>query len=220
MSRKFIHLRPLSLVYARIPKVANSSIKNVLASLIATNPAEGLKPTNDRFWRVCTGEDADWLNAADYTSLYNDCLSFTFVREPMDRLFSCYVNKILANGCRKPFSSRGYRADMDFNGFVAHTCSMEPGDMEVHTQPQAYLASDNLGRLPHFVGCYERLDADWTRLVNLCKTRGHALPDTLPVLNRRTEAKQGVSRKVSDETLRMFRAKFREDLEMHAKVLG
>jgi len=139
MARAFIHIKRYSLVYARVPKVANSSIKTCLARLVNVTPVEDLKPTNDRFWRECTNGEAELLGGRAYAARFDEFFSFSFIREPRDRLLSCYVNKIVANGATGGFEPRGYRADMSFDDFVAHTCSLEVREMDVHTQPQSFL---------------------------------------------------------------------------------
>ena len=171
MAKGFLHLKKYNLIYARVPKVANSSIKTCLAQLVKTNVIEGLKPTNDRYWRVCTDE-ANFMTPERYTELYEKKVSFTFLRNPFDRLFSCYVNKILVDKAPQGFSNRGYTPDMSFDAFLAHTCTMSIEDMDVHVQPQEYLISDLQGRLPKFIGLLETIGEDWGGLQKLLQEQG------------------------------------------------
>ena len=83
MSSSFIHIKKYGLVYARVPKVANSSIKTLLANMLGLKPVNGVKPKNDRFWRHHTDGAAEMLHRPEYTRRYTELYSFTFVREPL-----------------------------------------------------------------------------------------------------------------------------------------
>ena len=95
----FLYIPKHNLVYARIPKCANTSIKTTLSELVkvstAKNPrtARTLQPTNDRFWKQCTTE-AMFLKPDKYTAIRKKVFTFTFIREPLQRLHSCYREKI------------------------------------------------------------------------------------------------------------------------------
>jgi len=214
MARAFVHIKRYGLVYARVPKVANSSIKTCLTRLVTVTPVDGLKPTNDRFWRECTNDEAELLGGPAYAERFDEFFSFSFVREPRDRLLSCYVNKIIANGATGGFETRGYRADMTFDEFVAHTCSFGVKAMEVHTQPQSFLIRDRHGRWPDFVGLLERVNADWERLGEILAQRGVPPMGALPIKNSRKEAREGVSSELTPATEARMRDVYGKSFEL------
>ena len=172
----FLYLPEQSLVFARIPKCANTSIKTRLSSLIATKTSQHprqnriLEPTNDLFWKKCT-KQARWLKPDQYTDLYDSVTSFTVIRDPLSRLQSCYGEKVLRSAVFPAMKSLGYHNQMSFEDFVEFTCSLALCEMDVHTKPQTFLIMDSKGRLPHFIARLENLDQDWNTFSNLMLSR-------------------------------------------------
>ena len=94
-SRHFIRLRDIPLLYGRVPKVANSSIKAALCRLLKTPPQEGIRTTSDNFWRSGTNGETSMLSNHEARMCRGTHFSFSFVRNPFDRLVSAYNNKLL-----------------------------------------------------------------------------------------------------------------------------
>ena len=144
----FLYIPKHNLVYARIPKCANTSIKTILSELVkvstAKNPrsARTLQPTNDRFWKQCTTE-AMFLKPDKYTAIRKKVFTFTFIREPLQRLHSCYREKIRRPSIFPAMYRLGYWQTMTFSEFVELTCKLNLDSMDVHTQPQTFLISDS-----------------------------------------------------------------------------
>jgi len=98
----FLYLPEHSLVFARILKCANTSIKTSLSNLMSTKNVQYarqnriLEPTNDLFWRKCT-KQARWLKPYQYTALCHSMTSFTLIRNPLCRLQFFYGEKVLMN---------------------------------------------------------------------------------------------------------------------------
>ena len=185
----FLSLPEQSLVFARIPKCANTSIKTRLSSLIATKTSQHprqkriLEPTNDLFWKKCT-KQARWLKPDQYTDLYDSVTSFTVIRDPLSRLQSCYGEKVLRSAVFPAMKRLGYHNQMSFEDFVEFTCSLALCEMDVHTKPQTFLIMDSKGRLPHFIARLENLDQDWNTFSNLMLSRKVNLGGALPRLNQ------------------------------------
>ena len=184
----FLYLPAKSLVFTRIPKCANTSIKTRLSTLIHTKSMQHphqnrvLEPTNDLFWKKCTKE-ARWLKPDQYTALYDRVTSFSVIRDPLRRLQSCYREKVLRPEVFPAMKKLGYDRGMTFNDFVKLTCSLDVFKMDVHTQPQTFLITDSKGRLPHFIARLENLDQDWKKLSTFMKENGVNLGGSLPRLN-------------------------------------
>jgi len=217
MPKGFLHIKKYDLIYARVPKVANSSIKTKLTELVDVTPIETLKPTNDRFWRVCTNQ-ADFMNPCRYTAFYHAKFSFSFIRDPFDRIFSCYVNKILVDKGAKGFPERGYKLDMSFDDFVAHTCSLPVSDMDVHTQPQEFLITDVHGRLPKFVGLLENITRDWSCLLKLFAQNKIPVTGPLPIINARKAPRLDVSKQIGSCTWKRFNWVYGPSIELHTRL--
>ena len=76
----FIHIKELNLLYGRVPKVANTSIKAVLCRLLTKEPDNDIKTTSDRFWRDSTHQQTELLSPGQARKLRSTHFSFSFVR--------------------------------------------------------------------------------------------------------------------------------------------
>jgi len=125
-------------VYFRVPKVASSSL------LIA-------------FRRIDTVELCE---------NYDECFTFAFVRDPFDRLASCYRHVIL-NGTPEALDScPGMSRTMSFAKFVEAVSEIKDVQkMDMHFRPQYTFFPEK----PDFIGKFENLKEDYIRV---CKIMG------------------------------------------------
>jgi Sulfotransferase family. len=91
----FICFRSLPLLYGRVPKVANSSIKAALSRLIDLPSTKGVRTTADSFWMDGTEGQTSMVNNTTARMCRGKHFCFSFVRNPFDRQGSAYNNKIL-----------------------------------------------------------------------------------------------------------------------------
>ena len=84
----FILFKDLPLLYWRVPKVANSSIKAALCRLLKTAPPAVIRTTSDGFWKTGTNGETSMLGNHEGRMLRGTHFSFGFVRNPFDRLVS------------------------------------------------------------------------------------------------------------------------------------
>ena len=223
----FLYIPKHNLVYARIPKCANTSIKTTLSELVkvstAKNPrtARTLQPTNDRFWKQCTTE-AMFLKPDKYTAIRKKVFTFTFIREPLQRLHSCYREKIRRPSIFPAMYRLGYWQTMTFSEFVELTCKLNLDSMDVHTQPQTFLISDSKGKLPDYVGCLENLKTDWRRLSELMQQRGIPFSQQLPHLNRSqaTQTDRPELGRLPQRVQHQFELTYGHDIQLHQKLMA
>ena len=221
----FLYIPKYKLVYARIPKCANTSIKTILSELVKTSVAKNtrtgknLHPTNDLFWKHCTSE-AMFIKPDRYTAIRKNAFTFTFIREPLQRLHSCYKGKVLRTTI--PAMKRlGYDNTMSFSDFVELTCTLRIDEMNVHTQPQTFLISDSQGKPPDYIGCLENLKTDWERLNELMKQHGIPLSPQLPHLNSSQAIQTGES-ELCQLPLRVqheFELTYGHDIQLHRRLI-
>jgi hypothetical protein len=106
-----------------------------------------------------------------------------FVRHPVDRLRSCYVDKV----CREPFPAfqrRGIRHGASFDEFVRHVCATPDAEADQHFRAQTYDLVCNDALVPTFVGKVENIDDEWEFVQEICALSGlHNVP-SLPHTNR------------------------------------
>jgi len=145
------------LLYVPVPKVANRSIKAALAA------AAGL-PFED-------GQEPDF-QTVPLTAVpdLTDYFRFTIVRHPLDRLVSCYAQKIVlyARQLQMPLLfwryGRRFWPEMSFAEFVTAVATIPDRRADRHFRsqhmfvyPQGKLAVDYVGR-------FEKLAQDWAQV--------------------------------------------------------
>ena len=115
----FILFNQLPLIYGRVPKVANTSIKAALHRLLQQAPEKGARSTTDAFWSKSTHGETRLISPREARSLRGSHFSFSFVRNPFDRLVSAYNNKVLElDDVTGPMHAMGLRHDMPFGEFL------------------------------------------------------------------------------------------------------
>ncbi|MEM7365985.1 MAG: sulfotransferase family 2 domain-containing protein [Pseudomonadota bacterium] len=168
-------------VYIDIAKVASSSIKSRLASILNL-PQENNDPHTTTFERPTTPD-------ASLPTAYPGLFSFAFVRNPWDRLVSCYRDKIL--GQAKDFTAfnedgvahclagfDAFYADMSFEAFIAAVCSIDDDDADEHCRAQSAFITNVNGEISvDFVGRFETLSDDFNTVANKLRwSLGSPLP--------------------------------------------
>jgi hypothetical protein len=185
-------------VFFCMPKVANSSIK------VAILNALGFEPTKER------RHNHPALNISKPQVVYNCCMNFfkaTIVRNPFDRLVSCYESKIKdPYKCKKQgFMAAGFNPEMTFNEYIDRVC-VDPF-ANIHFQPQMPALKCCNTLLVDFIGFFERLTESWEFIRATAKLKMGKLKH----LNK--TAKRKPYRKYYDgRTKRMVSEVFEEDL--------
>src|SRR5690606_1020098 len=153
---KAIVVPELRLVFVPTPKAANRSIK----AAIRRRLDPGFRGDPHQGWR--------------YTPVAlmrdNDFFRFGFVRNPLDRLLSCYTQKIVHYGRERAMPlefwryGKTFHPDMSFADFVHAVAAIPDRLADIHFRSQ-YTFFYHRGRLmADFVGRYERLDEHWEHL--------------------------------------------------------
>ncbi|MBO6558811.1 MAG: sulfotransferase family 2 domain-containing protein [Pseudomonadales bacterium] len=160
-----IYLERYEAVYIDIAKVASSSIKATLASVLELESADG-NPHDVDFPRPPKANP-------DGEDFYSNLYSFAFVRNPWDRLVSCYRDKI---GGEVPdftgFAETGvahclarfdvFKSGMSFRDFAYAVASIPDGEADEHFRSQADYVTNSRGQVAvNFVGRYENLAEDF-----------------------------------------------------------
>ena len=167
-----IFLERFDAVYVEIPKVACTSLKVALARLLEVDlDVSGGNP------HVVDFPSPPEASCVDRERLYPGLYAFAFVRNPWDRLVSCYRDKIRGEvdgftrftvrpgvaDCLAGFE--GFFANMSFEEFVSAVASIPDSDADEHFRSQSTFlmtAEGNIG--VDFVGRYETLEDDFKRV--------------------------------------------------------
>ena len=217
IKKNIIVLKEHNIAYVRIPKVANSSIKFVLAHRMLDVPED--KPikgtTKDAYWRKA--EKADLVGYQDFRKHYKDFFCFSFVRNPFDRLMACYNNKIIENpSLTGAMEEMGLTLGMPFEEFVNIVAKTPDGKSDVHLRSQAgMLARRDDSIFPQFIGYLEKMGEDWARLKDVMTERGLKPFGDLPSINvRRSDKKDDVKTFYTDELREKVFKRYERDFRL------
>ena len=202
-AKHYICFRKLPLLYGRVPKVANSSIKACLSRLLKQKPEQGLRTTSDAFWSKGTHGETSMVDNHTARMCRGTHFSFSFVRNPFDRLVSAYNNKILElDEVPGPMKSMGLIHGMPFNSFVECIMETKDDDLDVHLLPQSNILCLDGQLIPSFIGRLETMETDWRRLAIRMKKEQLPTLGKLPEKNRRrSDDRSDVGRYFSDPGL-------------------
>ena len=163
--RHFILFRDIPLMYGRVPKVANSSIKSSLCKLLDKKPNGDIKTTADRFWSQNTHGETQLITTLQARHLRSTHFSFSFVRNPFDRIVAAYNNKILEiSDVPAPMKKMGLYHSMPFEDFVRIVCQTDSAKLDNHVRPQAEILLIGGKIVPKFIGRMEHIDVHWRQL--------------------------------------------------------
>lgn len=161
-----IILEPYKALYFPIPKVANSSMRFVCADLLNIR-----LPNNDISPRSIPLPMATGSEIIPYRNYWKFC----FVRNPWDRLVSCYSQKIqkdpnyrlegfFEKGVSKGLLKYGnvFRAGMPFEDFAHEILKIPDEKADGHFRSQhTFVRNKGGGLLVDFIGKFERLNKDF-----------------------------------------------------------
>lgn len=179
---KYIISDEARFVYFVVPKVACSSIKTALLSLFdleAAGPVdEDDAPDLDEHrlfaesgYQINKNQLARRIDRGEFREYFK----FAFVRNPWDRLVSCYFDKVMdaRRAGESPFrhvpSERGSRLyrGMPFAEFVETVCEIPDEESNMHFVSQHRIVcgpGEDRSIMADFVGRFENLSADFTEV--------------------------------------------------------
>ena len=220
--RRGILLKPYRAIYISVPKVACTSFKTAFAELLGLS----LEKAHGDPHRVWYPSPVPIEGLQRY--LYPGFFRFAFVRNPWDRLVSCYRDKIrnevegythftirpgVAN-CLARFDA--FVAGMPFEDFVAAVASIPDAEADEHFRSQHTFLTNRKGEIDaDFVGRYERLAEDFQIVQQKTGLPNIELP--------RLQAARTVARYAAyytPKTREIVAERFRKDIETFGYEFG
>lgn len=154
-------------VYFEVPKAACTSIKAALLPLFPGVEPDGDPLHKGVIHRAFEGSPYQVRTAKLLEERgYRDFYKFSFVRNPWDRLFSCYRSKVKNRRgvwlTETSYSGGQLYPNMPFREFVEVVCRTPDEEANPHFRSQAaFLFSPKRDLLPDFVGRFENLAEDF-----------------------------------------------------------
>ncbi len=155
------------LIWFRVAKVGSRTILDIL----------------DQAEVQLNAEHTQWCYYA--VNDYPDYFKFAFIRNPWDRLVSCWLNRFrnkpMLNNWR--FSRDEWNQFNDFNYFLAYVAKL---DLSTHFDPHLRLQSSliDLNNID-FLGRFERFEKDLVELMAKLKIENIKIPNLNPSPNRK-----------------------------------
>ena len=147
----------LEMCFVPTPKAANRSIKAAIASI--ARPGYRGDP-----------HLAGWRYRPVSTLKRTGFYGFGYVRNPLDRLYSCYAQKIVLYGRLRNMPIEfwrygdAFRPDMTFEEFVRAVAGIPDRIADIHFRSQHRLLYFKGAPAVDFIGRFENLAADWEHL--------------------------------------------------------
>jgi dermatan 4-sulfotransferase 1 len=202
LDEHFILFNRLPLIYGRVPKVANSSVKAALTRLLEQPPNESYRTTADALWRKGTHGETQMISAAEALERRSSHFCFSFVRNPFDRLVSAYNNKLIENDHLSTAMQRmGLERQMPFGRFLEVIASTADADLDVHLLPQSTILCSGNTPIPGFIGKMEAMADHWLRLRRRMRQAGLPALGKLPSKNVRRAGDTDLSGYFQDDRL-------------------
>ena len=166
-------LEERKLVYISIPKVACTSIKTALMGGGADAQSRGA------YMRIHS--DAERFRQSCLRRSQSAYYKFAFVRNPFDRLVSCYEDKVRTpvqhhghyffdtgynRTVIRTLFGRSFRPDMSFREFLELVNRIPDILADAHFRSQYSMLYKRRRRIPDFVGKFENLNEDWMSLAD------------------------------------------------------
>lgn len=208
-----IHLADYKVSYFAVPKCACTSLKTMFFEV-----------ENGFEWRKFKANGKDfWVHNAYPTLEFeaarrnapNENWKFAVLRNPMDRLVSCYRNRVMRGRGQKQLQSRspelvakGLNTKPDFGTFVAEYdtfCALS-SDIKGHSRPLSYF----LGRDPSY---YDRLFR-LSELKELMTELGHRITNLPQLMHLQTRGAETWVGEITDGTRNRIRELFDEDYKL------
>ena len=162
---------------------------------------KGTKTTSDKFWQHETNQETELITLRRARKYRHSHFSFSFVRNPFDRLIAAYNNKVIEiEAPPLPMQNMGITHGMSFDAFLDVLIETPFKHYDVHVLPQNQLLCIGNQIVPKFVGRVEQINDHWAN----CATsfpRGINVMESLPQKNVRRSDRGGLQSYFNNDAL-------------------
>jgi hypothetical protein len=206
-----IVLHKYKAIYIVNAKVACTSIKFFLNELLNKQPVNVVEDIHHIHF-PCVSKD-------ELNTTYSKYFKFAFVRNPWDRVVSCYKNKIVTdtNNNTKPFVNgvfcsfikfNCFNPTMSFEEFIECICTIPDNEADHHFKSQSNIITDHNNEvIPNFIGKLEKMQKDFDFVCNKIGVEN--------TLNHHMKSdKQNYKEYYNDKTKQMISDRYKDDIDM------
>lgn len=216
-----IVLHDYKAIYFFIPKVACTSLKKAMGQILGIE--KGIPPPSHGSHRQALASGRK-LNEPNYhfyhypfvtdATRFDDYFKFCFVRNPWDRLVSCYFDKV--KGDFPDFRKYGFSSKMSFRDFALAIGDIEDKKADSHfrSQHKIILAAGNVSM--NFVGRFENLEFDFAQLCERIRVRGVSLER----LKKSSRPKNTYTEHYTQDLAVIVGNRYKGDIEMFSYGFG
>ncbi len=153
-SKPWVYFKEYNICLAFMPKVANSSMKMAFAKLYNIEPFASQK---DQIGiHGCKFFHERMIDIRE-ASMINSTANIMFVRNPYDRLVSCWQSKLIDKVPNAGLVRQGFTRDMTFEDFIKLVCKIPDDIANVHFKSQMCFWLGPKTTILRF----ENIDDDW-----------------------------------------------------------
>lgn len=160
-----IYVKELNCIYIPIPKVATKSFRKIFADYYCNiHSDQRFNIKKRKKWGLPFSEVSD--KEIDHFS--DDVFIFSFVRNPYERVLSCYLDKIKTHSNYLGFLRYGNRfyKEMSFEDFLEEILKIPNDEADKHFRPQHCFLKNEDSLRPHFVGKLENFSFDFQKVLD------------------------------------------------------
>lgn len=164
--RRVLIIEDLRVGYIPIYKVASTSLRNLFCRrqakhILPDRAGRKLSVAEKRQVENCIRKS---VSVRQTRRLRRRYFLFAFVRNPVTRLYSCYLDKVVRagrHGKQNAMQRYGVSHDMDFESFARHIARIPDQDSDRHFRSQHFKIYHQGQCLVDFVGNFENMGAHW-----------------------------------------------------------
>lgn len=201
------------IAYVKITKVASSSIELALSKHLYKQSTNEDPPEMDKkMIRTYADQYAIHSDLKDLSADLRPNFVFSFVRNPLARLHSSYVNKIEdarnEGKTKSIFWNHDITLDMSFEEFINRLIEIPDCKINRHLRSQSSVLCDKGKILVDCVGRFENMAEDWAAIA-----KQYDLP-ALPHKNK--SSKSQVKSPYTHKTARLVADRYSQDIDLFA----
>ncbi len=194
-------------------QLTNSNIvfhrRRLVFMLICKAAATSIKWAVLRAAGVRDASHLEWRSKEYVVKVCPDYYKIAFTRHPIDRIASCWRQKVMyrSMSAHRTFRQYGIYLKMPFAEFIERIADIPDSRADKHFRSQAWDLTENGVVLPKFIGKLENITQDWERL-------REAIGPQLPLGELGWRNRCPGATPWDEHTLRLARERYADDLRI------